>query len=136
MRGENPDDGDNVGANDKLRWGPPILLFVLPAWTIGTLPPNSVTHLASLNKILHDWHVLPKPLRMLDPDELTLRVGAFRMGTSLGYNPCTVGRPAQDIFALLVRVLGARLLSILRSANITRRKRGGRKDDEQSRDWK
>jgi hypothetical protein len=73
---------------------------------------------------------------MLDPDELTLRVGAFRMGTSLGYNPCTVGRPAQDIFALLVRVLGARLLSILRSANITRRKRGGRKDDEQSHDWK
>ena len=136
MRGENPNDGDNVGANDKLRWGLPILLFVLLAWTIGTLPPDYVTHLASLNKILHDWHELPKPLRMLDPDELTLRVGAFRMGTSLGYNPCTVGRPAQDIFVLLVRVLGARLLSILRSANITRRKRGGRKDDEQSRDWK
>ena len=37
--GGDPDDGDNVGANDKLRWGPPILLFVLPAWTNGTLPP-------------------------------------------------------------------------------------------------
>ena len=89
-------------------------------------PPDSVTLLASLNKILPDWHVLPEPLRMLDPNESTLRVGAFGIGSS-GYDPCTVGRLAQDVFALLMGVLGARLISISRSANITRKKRGDTK---------
>lgn len=122
-KGGDPDDGVYVGTNDESRWGLPILLCVLPTGTNGTLPPNSATLLASLNKILHDWPVAPGPLRMSDPDQLTLRVGAFGMGSS-GYYPSTVGRPARDVFALLVGKLGVRLL-ISRSANIVRRKRRG-----------
>ena len=53
-RGGGPDDKDDVSANDKSRWGPLILLSVLPTWTDGTLPPHSATLLATLNKILHD----------------------------------------------------------------------------------
>jgi hypothetical protein len=120
--GGDPDGGDD-GSNDKSRWGPPILLFVLPTWTDGTLPPDSATLLSSLNEILHDWRVAPEPLRTPDPDRSTLRVGAFGMGSS-GYDPSTVGRPARDVFALLVGKLGARPL-VSRSANIARRKRGG-----------
>lgn len=52
--GGGPDDKDDVSANDKSRWGPLILLSVLPTWTDGTLPPHSATLLATLNKILHD----------------------------------------------------------------------------------
>jgi hypothetical protein len=120
---ENP-DGSGAGLSSR-RLGPPILLFVLPTWTNGTLPPDSATLLASLNEILHDWRVAPEPLRTSDPDGSTLRVGAFGMGSS-GYDPSTVGRPARDVFALLVGKLGARPL-ISRSANIARRKRGGAK---------
>ena len=47
------------------------------------------------------------------------------MGSS-GYDPSTVGRPARDVFALLVEKLGARPL-ISRSTNMARRKRGGTK---------
>jgi hypothetical protein len=95
----------------------------------GTLPPDSAILLSSLNEILHDWRVAPEPLRTPDPAGLTLRVGAFGMGSS-GYDPSTVGRPAQDVFALLVGKLGAWPL-------VSRKKKNGaRKSADDVRDEK
>ncbi|KAL7547900.1 hypothetical protein ACHAWF_011176 [Thalassiosira exigua] len=88
--------------------GPPILLFVLPTWTNGTLPPNSETLLQSLEEISTDWRVAPEPLRSSDPST-QLKVGAFGMGSS-AYDAKTVGKPAKEVFATLVGKLGARPL--------------------------
>ena len=100
--------------------GPPILLFVLPTWTNGTLPPDSADLLPSLREILNDWRVAPEPLRTSDPINRTLRVGAFGMG-SLGYDSHTMGRPAKDVYGLFVGKLGARPIV----SRISGRRRGG-----------
>ena len=50
-------------ADDSGSGGPPVLLFILPTWTDGTLPPNSQNLLQSLSEISTDWRVAPEPLR-------------------------------------------------------------------------
>lgn len=86
---------------------PPILLFILPTWTNGTLPPDSDTLLPSLHDICSDWRIAPEPLRTADNN--TVRVGVFGMGSS-AYDKSTMGKPAKETFALLVSKLGARPL--------------------------
>jgi FMN phosphatase YigB (HAD superfamily) len=100
---------------------PPILLFILPTWTNGTLPPDSDTLLPSLQDICSDWRIAPEPLRIADTTTTgpsggrrstvnnTVRVGVFGMGSS-AYDTRTMGKPAKDTFALLVSKLGARPL--------------------------
>jgi len=88
--------------------GPPILLFILPTWTSGTLPPNSQHLLTSLKEISTDWRVPPTPLRSSNPST-QLKVAAFGMGSS-AYDASTVGKPAKDVFALIVGKLGAKPL--------------------------
>jgi len=51
----------------------PVLLFILPTWTEGKLPPESQVIIDSLEEILSDWRVAPEPLRGKQP----VRVGAF-----------------------------------------------------------
>ena len=51
---EEEDDGETTTINKSKAVRPPILLFVLPTWTDGTLPPNSETLLQSLNEISTD----------------------------------------------------------------------------------
>jgi hypothetical protein len=100
--------------------GPPILLFVLPTWTDGTLPPDSSDLLPTLREILNDWRVPSEPLRTSDPTNRTLRVGAFGMGSS-GYDTHTMGRPAKDVYGLFVGKLGARPIV----SRISGRRKGG-----------
>ena len=98
---------------------PPILLFILPTWTNGTLPPDSDTLLPSLHDICSDWRIAPEPLRTADTtttpnggttvNNNTVRVGVFGMGSS-AYDKSTMGKPAKETFALLVSKLGARPL--------------------------
>lgn len=52
---------------------PPVVLFVLPTWTNGTLPPESQVIVESLDEISSDWRVAPEPLRGKD----SIRVAAF-----------------------------------------------------------
>ncbi|KAL7452393.1 hypothetical protein ACHAWC_005170 [Mediolabrus comicus] len=96
-------DADGNGSG-----GPPVLLFVLPTWTDGTLPPNSQNLTQSLNEISTDWRVAPEPLRSNNP-KTQVKVGAFGMGSS-AYDAYTVGKPAKDVFSCLVGKLGARPL--------------------------
>jgi tRNA wybutosine-synthesizing protein 1 len=104
------DADDNVGCGKDGHddCGPPVLLFVLPTWTDGTLPPQSQNLLLSLGEISTDWRVAPEPLRSSRP-ESQLMVGAFGMGSS-AYDAHTVGKPAKDVFSCLVGKLGARPL--------------------------
>lgn len=103
----NEDELESDGnANRKV--GGPILLFVLPTWTDGTLPPDSQVLLQSLEEISTDWRVAPEPLRSSNP-QTQLKVGAFGMGSS-AYDAVTVGKPAKDVFSCLVGKLGARPL--------------------------
>jgi tRNA wybutosine-synthesizing protein 1 len=95
-------------ANGGGTGGPPVLIFILPTWTDGTLPPNSQNLLQSISEISTDWRVAPEPLRASNP-ELQLRVGAFGMGSS-AYDAHTVGKPAKEVFSCLVGKLGARPL--------------------------
>ena len=103
------EDGTNkVATTTNGKDGPPILLFILPTWTSGTLPPNSQHLLTSLKEISTDWRVPPTPLRSSNIST-QLKVAAFGMGSS-AYDASTVGKPAKDVFALIVGKLGAKPL--------------------------
>ena len=67
VNNEDEEDASEEGGN------PPIVLFVLPTWTNGTLPPESQVIVESLDEISSDWRVAPEPLRGKD----SVRVGAF-----------------------------------------------------------
>lgn len=122
----NEDEEDNHDNNGtRARLGPPVLLFVLPTWTNGALPPDSDTLLQSLREISTDWRVAPEPLRTVDP-HCQLKVGAFGMGSS-AYDASTVGKPAKDVFATLVGKLGARPLVIARKGSAAARDNSGGK---------
>ncbi|KAL9184147.1 hypothetical protein ACHAXT_002233 [Thalassiosira profunda] len=108
INNEDEDEADGAPAPISSKATPPVLLFVLPTWTNGTLPPDSQTLLDSLKEISTDWRVAPEPLRSSDPAR-QLKVGAFGMGSS-AYDASTVGRPAKEVFATLVGKLGARPL--------------------------
>jgi hypothetical protein len=64
---------NNEDEEEEQSGEPPILLFVLPTWTDGTLPPESQIILESLSEIASDWRVAPEPLR----GKSSVRVGAF-----------------------------------------------------------
>ena len=130
---------DEETTTSSMKGGPPILLFVLPTWTDGTLPPESQILMDSLEEISSDWRVAPEPLRSGDAGT-QLRVGAFgyvshycsicafiqrltltvllsfpRMGSS-AYDADTVGKPAKQVFSSLVSKLGARPLVTAKSS--------------------
>ena len=91
----------------------PIVLFVLPTWTDGTLPEPYNILLTSLNDIANDWRIAPKPLRKGSTQDKTLYnptplIGAFGMG-SKAYDVKTFGKPAKHVFSTLMK-LGARSL--------------------------
>jgi hypothetical protein len=64
---------NNEEETTDLCGNPPILLFILPTWTNGTLPPESQIIIESLQEITSDWRVAPEPLRGKE----SVRVGAF-----------------------------------------------------------
>jgi len=106
---------------------PPIVIFILPTWTNGTLPTKYATLLTSLDEISHDWRVAPKPLRINNNDEdgskkktkqttpqrhwndrTTLQIASFGMG-STAYDIATFCKPAKNVFSYFMK-LGARSL--------------------------
>jgi len=121
----NGTDNKNKNGSDAAS-SSPVLLFVLPTWTDGTLPPDSQILLESLNEISTDWRVASEPLRSSDPST-QLKVGAFGMGSS-AYDKVTVGKPAKDAFSTLVGKLGARPLVSKTAA----KNGGGRGDGKKS----
>lgn len=101
---------------------PPVVIFVLPTWTGGSLPEQYATLLSSLHEICHDWRVAPKPLRNGDEhggslkrgshknDLETLQIASFGMG-STAYDKTTFCKPAKDVFKYFMK-LGARSLLV------------------------
>jgi len=96
---------------------PPIVVFVLPTWTDGTLPAKYAPLITSLDEISHDWRVAPKPLRSSAQsarrhrnDTTTVQVGSFGMGSS-AYDNATFCKPAKDAFKYMMK-LGARSLLV------------------------
>mmetsp|Transcript_14562 Transcript_14562/g.31551 ORF Transcript_14562/g.31551 Transcript_14562/m.31551 type:complete len:986 (+) Transcript_14562:302-3259(+) len=108
---------------------PPIVLFILPTWTGGTLPPTAhAALLTSLEEISTDWRVAPNPLsrrRLVGSNKFgkrhgtkrqqqhvvdqTMRVASFGIGSS-AYDPATFCRPAYQVVDVLVTKLGGRQL--------------------------
>ena len=64
---------DEESTSSDATGNPPILLFVLPTWTDGTLPPESQIIIRSLEEISSDWRVAPEPLK----GKSSVRIGAF-----------------------------------------------------------
>ena len=110
---------------------PPIVLFILPTWTQGTLPEPYSVLLTSIYDILNDWRVAPQPLRHKEsstsssslkdhPFKIkhpsTLRIACFGIGSS-AYNSETFCKPAKDVFSSFMK-LGAHSL-ILRHGTIS-----------------
>jgi len=95
---------------------PPIVIFILPTWTGGTLPTKYATLLTSLDEISHDWRVAPKPLRdeltgkRHKEDTTTIQIVSFGMG-STAYDISTFCKPAKDVFKYFMK-LGARSLLV------------------------
>ena len=117
----NPPDDDDDDADQQdsdSSSPPPAVLFVLPTWTDGTLPPASQAALTdALRDINTDWRVAPHPLRK---SSMTLRVAAFGIGSS-AYDPATYCKPASDVVELLCDTLGGRRLTTTGNG----RKKGG-----------
>ena len=106
----NPDEDDeNNSASNSTSLPPPVVLFVLPTWTDGALPPTSQPLLTSLHEISTDWRVSPHPLRNTDHPAQTLHVASFGVGSS-AYDPDTFCKPAKDVVELLCDKLGGRRL--------------------------
>jgi len=111
---------------------PPIVIFILPTWTNGTLPEKYGTLLSSLDEISHDWRVAPRPLRSEDEnnnpkgsgkngkikivDNKTVQVASFGMGSS-AYDNSTFCKPAKDVFKLFMK-LGSRSLLVSRGRGV------------------
>ncbi len=102
---------------------PPMVIFVLPTWTNGTLPEQYSTLLTSLDEICHDWRVAPRPLRNEEEstsskgrqkrnklDSKTVQIASFGMG-STAYDKSTFCKPAKDVFKFFMK-LGARSLLV------------------------
>ena len=117
------DDTDNVttasGAGTSAEAAsillPPVVIFVLPTWTNGTLPEQYASLLTSLDEISHDWRVAPRPLRQEDTvkqklDKKTIQIASFGMG-STAYDKSTFCKPAKDVFKIFMK-LGARSLLV------------------------
>ena len=124
------DDADETTTQQNIALPPPLVIFILPTWTGGTLPEQHSALLTSLEEISHDWRVAPQPLRSnhQDPtgtgtgtgtgaapkkgahkhDAHTLQIACFGMGSS-AYDNSTFCKPAKDVFKLFMK-LGARSL--------------------------
>jgi tRNA wybutosine-synthesizing protein 1 len=84
---------------------PGVILFVLPTFSHGTLPPVAQAALLdALTEITHDWRVAARPLK-----EKAIRVAAFGMGSS-AYSEETFCKPARDVIHLLCARMGAERL--------------------------
>mmetsp|Transcript_38430 Transcript_38430/g.57592 ORF Transcript_38430/g.57592 Transcript_38430/m.57592 type:complete len:872 (-) Transcript_38430:289-2904(-) len=83
---------------------PPVVLFILPTWTNGTLPPEGEILLSSLEEISTDWRVAPNHLAPSD-----VRHSIFGVG-STAYDASTFCKPAKDVHALLTKLGGENLL--------------------------
>lgn len=117
---ENENEANNSSSVEKF---PPVVIFVLPTWTGGTLPEQYAALLTSLHEICHDWRVAPKPLRSGDANDgvatkrgshkndlETLQIASFGMG-STAYDKTTFCKPAKDVFKYFMK-LGARSLLV------------------------
>jgi hypothetical protein len=105
---------------------PPMVVFILPTWTNGTLPEQYAPLLTSLDEISHDWRVAPRPLRAEEEskkgkgsgrtrikhksDTKTMQIASFGMG-STAYDKSTFCKPAKDVFKVFMK-LGARSLLV------------------------
>ena len=106
---------------------PPMVIFILPTWTNGTLPDQYASLLSSLDEISHDWRVAPMPLRNNDNNNIneeepmnkkrnkkfdtkTIQVASFGMG-STAYDKSTFCKPAKDVFKYFMK-LGAKSLLV------------------------
>jgi len=119
LNNENEEDGDGDG-DAKASTGkvaPPVVIFILPTWTNGSLPEQYGSLLTSLDEVCHDWRVAPRPLRNVEEgkkkrahwnDSKTLQVASFGMG-STAYDSTTFCKPAKDVFKYIMK-LGARSL--------------------------
>lgn len=76
----------------------PIVIFILPTWTGGTLPTNHQGLLTALEEIKSDWRVAKRPL-----DGTSLRVAVFGMGSS-AYDPETFCKPAKSVYSSLLQL--------------------------------
>lgn len=119
LNNENEEDGDDVKevSLTSSKVAPPVVIFILPTWTNGTLPEQYGSLLTSLDEVCHDWRVAPKPLRNVEEgkkkrahwnDSKTLQVASFGMG-STAYDSKTFCKPAKDVFKYIMK-LGARSL--------------------------
>jgi flavodoxin len=121
---EESDNNSNNGDHDDVTL-PPMVIFVLPTWTNGTLPEQFATLLTSLEEICHDWRVAPRPLRNDEDtkkesikqglkyrlvDTKTLQIASFGMG-STAYDKATFCKPAKDVFKNFMK-LGAKSLLV------------------------
>jgi len=113
--GETPEHSGHLHSASSSS-SPPIVIFILPTWTGGTLPTKYATLLTSLNEISHDWRVAPKPLRDESAgkrhknDTATIQIVSFGMG-STAYDISTFCKPAKDVFKYFMK-LGARSLLV------------------------
>ena len=107
---------NNENASKDATSNPPILIFLLPTWTNGTLPPPVANNksletsfpnlLDALYEITTDWRI---PKKALASSNLSLSV--FGLGSS-EYAAQTFCKPAKDIHRLLIAKLGAKRLLI------------------------
>lgn len=91
---------------------PPVVMFVLPTWTGGTLPSQHQALMSALEEIQSDWRVAKRPL-----ESTKLQVAVFGMGSS-AYDRETFCKPAKSVFAHFLK-LGSKPL--LASSNKSRR---------------
>ena len=128
---ESDDEGKKFGPTLDL---PPMVIFVLPTWTNGTLPEQYSPLLSSLDEICHDWRVAPRPLRNEEYESMkksllrsnnnngginnkrppmdtkTIQIASFGMG-STAYDKSTFCKPAKDVFKHFMK-LGAKSLLV------------------------
>lgn len=136
LNNENSNDTHSNGDMNNTNNGgidlPPMVIFVLPTWTNGSLPEQYATLLTSLDEISHDWRVAPRPLRNEEfesskkaarsgaqnsnskpkrqLDTKTIQIASFGMG-STAYDKSTFCKPAKDVFKTFMK-LGAKSLLV------------------------
>jgi len=115
LNNEEDEDASNVPTAGNGTTAAPVVIFILPTWTGGTLPEQYAPLLTGLDEICHDWRVAPRPLRHTDgkkgahfSDTKSIQIASFGMG-STAYDTSTFCKPAKDVFKSFMK-LGARSL--------------------------
>jgi len=94
-----------------------VVLFVLPTWTGGTLPPEHQPLMNALEEIRSDWRVAKRPL-----ESSGLQIAVFGMGSS-AYDPETFGKPAKSVFSHFLHLGAKPLLSSNHNNNNNNRRK-------------